>query len=199
MKNEELNEFLRRAAPPERPVEYWNDFPAHVTRELNRARSMRRPARSAVPRLAWAMAIALGCVLAGYLIGQNSGNAKVASGNNGLLQNKKFIQELTAMFPDRVRAIVKDESGVQLILSDEPNIPKSVPIWVKICRGQSCTTIVTFSGQELEIAGQNLTVLTDADNRVILAGERFAWTSTGDGRITSDLKIQARPLEFALR
>lgn len=199
MNDTELDKILRAAAPPERPEEYWEGFPRQIESRLGRPSPAPRALRRVAPRFAWAVAIALACVFAGYLIGQRAGRTNAAAEGDRLLQNRKFIQELTGMFPERVRAIVNDESGVHLVLSEKADVPASAPIWLKVCRGRSCTTVVTFSGQELQIAGQDLTVLTDAENRVILAGERFAWTSSGAASGPSDLKIQARALEFALK
>jgi hypothetical protein len=88
---------------------------------------------------------------------------------------------------------------MQLVLSDAEDVPVSTPLWVKVCQGEHCTTLVTFSGQELQIAGQKMTVLADAEGGVILSGDRFAWSSDGPKSGTHDLKIQARALQFASR
>jgi hypothetical protein len=53
---------------------------------------------------------------------------------------------------------------------------------------------VTFSGQELEIAGQKVTVLADAQGGVIVTGSRFAWSSDGPAGTSGGLKIEARTL-----
>jgi hypothetical protein len=116
-----------------------------------------------------------------------------------LLQSEKLIREVMAMFPNRVRAVMKTDAGLQLVLSDSGDVPASTPLWVKVCQGEHCTTLVTFSGQELQIAGQKMTVLADAEGGVILTGDRFAWASTDPKAGVKDLKIQAKPLQFAAR
>jgi hypothetical protein len=197
MNDAELNRILKSAEVPRRPADYWKEFPERVTRQLNRPQ---RPERRAAPwlrRLVWAGGLAIVLVLAGYYAGRQSGRNQAASANGQLLQNEKLIREVMAMFPNRVRAIVKDESGLRLVLSDHDDVPGSTPLWVKVCQGTHCTTLVTFSGQELEIAGQKLTVLSDAKGGVILEGDRFAWASAGSGLAPADLKIQAKPLQVA--
>lgn len=86
-----------------------------------------------------------------------------------------------------------------MVLSDNANVPTSTPLWVKICQGERCTTLVTFSDQEVEVADQKLTVLADAGDGVILVSDYFAWAGESPNTGLQDLKIQARPLQFALR
>jgi hypothetical protein len=111
-----------------------------------------------------------------------------------LLQNGKMLREVLTLFPNRVRAIVQDERGLQLVLSDQPNVPMSTPLWVKICDGKQCSSLVTFSGQELEIAGQKITVLSDAEGGIILEGNQFVWSSSARNFAQGGLKIEAKRL-----
>ena len=66
------------------------------------------------------------------------------------------------MFPHQVRAIVQDESGLKLVLSDSGDVPVSPPLYVRISDGGHSSSFVTFSGQEIQAAGQSITVLADA-------------------------------------
>jgi hypothetical protein len=54
---------------------------------------------------------------------------------------------------------------------------------------------VTFSGQEIQIAGQKLTVLSDARGGIILAGNQFIWSNTGQIASQNNLKISAKHLD----
>jgi hypothetical protein len=112
--------------------------------------------------------------------------------NQDVLANAKLIRETLAMFPNRVRAIVQDEHGMNLLLSDQANVPDSTPIYVRICDGQHCSSLVTFSGQEIQIAGQKITVLSDASGGIILEGNTLVWSSSGTGELGRSLKVQAR-------
>jgi hypothetical protein len=98
------------------------------------------------------------------------------------------------MFPNRIRAIVEDEHGLNLVLSDSDNVPVSAPIYIRICDGKHCSSLVTFSGQEIQIAGQKITVLSDARGGIILEGNKFVWSSTSRIYASGNLKIEAKPL-----
>ena len=54
--------------------------------------------------------------------------------------------------------------------------------------------VVTFSGQEFQIAGERVEVLADAQERVMLVGDRFFWSSAEPNRAAANLHIQAHPL-----
>lgn len=197
MNNRELDDLLKSARVPERDEEYWRDFPRRILADPRRKQPLteRRSPRWGL-RLAWGLGLATACVVIGFLIGNRHGQ-QAAFADNGLLQNRKVIEEIMTMFPNRVRAIVQDEHGMNIVLADQPEVPESTPLWVKVCRGTRCLTLVTFSGQELEIEGQYVTVLSDAKGGVILEGDRFAWASSEPELAPADLKIQAHPLEFA--
>ncbi len=98
------------------------------------------------------------------------------------------------MFPNRVRAIIQNEQGTQLVLADQPDVPDSPPLFVKICDVKHCSSLVTFSGQDLEVAGQKITVLSDANGGIILEGSQFVWSSAGPNHLQNGLKIEAKTL-----
>lgn len=198
MNNAELNQILKSAEPAQRPEEYWDKFPNDVSTQLNRPLPQERRQANWPPRLAWVGSFAAICLLTGILIGHRLGQSELVEANGQSLQNEKLIREVMTMFPNRVRALVKDESGMRIVLADEADVPASSPLWVKICQGRRCTTLVTFSGQEVEVAGQKLTVLADAEDGVILVGDRFAWASDETNGNVQDLRIQAKPLQIAM-
>lgn len=99
------------------------------------------------------------------------------------------------MFPNRVRAVVQDDHGLHLVLSDKDDVPASTPLWVKVCNGKHCSAVVTFSGQQIEVDHQDVTVLADPEGKIILAGDSFLWSNgqpmlAGNGK----LKIEAKAL-----
>ena len=194
MNDSELNRTLKSAEPPPRTDEYWADFPGEVARQLTRPLPPERRATNWLPRLAWAGGLAAVCGLIGFVLGHQWGQPETASNNGQVLQNEKVIREVMAMFPNRVRAIVQDEHGVQLVLSDQADVPTSPPIYVHICDGRQCSSLVTFSGQELELTGQKVTILSDARGGIILTGNQFVWSSTARNYAQNHLKIEARSL-----
>lgn len=206
MNKSELDAILKKARTPQPPEEFWEEFPQRILRQANRGGDASSPARFATraslprnwfPRLAWSFATAI-CILIAFAIGHWRGQMETKTAasvvTSDILENAKFVRETLAMFPNQVRAIVKDEHGLNLILSEKENVPSSPPLYVRICDGKNCSSFVTFSGQEIQIAGQKLTVLSDARGGIILAGNEFVWSSDERTLAKNDLKIQAKQL-----
>ncbi len=189
----DLNETLKSAKVPERADEYWDDFPGRVARQLGRASVASRTEARWFPRIAWGLAAATACLIVGFAVGHWRGSVETVSAN-GLLQNEKLLRETMAMFPNRIRAIVQDERGLSLVLSEGNDVPDSAPLYVKVCDGKNCSALVTFSGQEVQMAGQKVMVLSDASGSVILVGEKFLWSSSEPARAAGRLRIQAKEL-----
>jgi hypothetical protein len=103
-----------------------------------------------------------------------------------------ILREVSALFPNQVRSIVKDESGLQMMLADEPDIKPAQALVLKICDTRSCREIITFIGQNIEVAGHKVTVRTENGGRVILDGERFLWSSDLKKQSGSDIHIESR-------
>jgi hypothetical protein len=195
MNNSELDRILKAAKTPERSGEFWAQFPRRVTSRLHWKPAVReKEPRHWLPRLAWTLATVSACLLIGFMVGHWRGS-KDALAENGLLQNEKVIKEMLAMFPNRVRAVVQDNHGLHLVLSDKDDVPTSTPLWVKICDGKNCSATVTFSGQQIKLAGNNLTVLADPQGKIILEGDDFLWSNEEPTLAGNDkLKIEAKAL-----
>jgi len=194
MNNPELDSILKKARTPERPEEFWAEFPQQVAGGLNRTRTENiRPKRNWFPRLAWGFATAI-CILAAFAIGHWRGHVETKASTD-VLANAKVVGEMLAMFPNQVRAIVQDEHGLNLVLSDHADVPTSPPLYVSIYDGKHRSSLVTFSGQEIQIAGQKLMVLSDAHGGIILTGNQFVWSNTEQVYADNHLKIEAKNLK----
>ena len=194
MNDSDLDRQLRAAQVPARDGDYWESFPRLVSAKLRSAPAARPVERAWLPRLAWGSGIAFACLAISFVIGHWHGQSQ-KNDAFALLQNEKVLREVWNLFPNRVRAVVQDERGLQLVLSDKPDVPASTPLWVKICDGKQCASLVTFSGQELNIAGQKITVLSDAQGGIILEGSQFVWSSSGSHLGRGNLNIEARRLK----
>jgi hypothetical protein len=195
MNHPELNSILKKARTPERPEEYFEAFPRRVTSRLNRSRTQNnRGEAQRLPRFALGFAITI-CIFTAFAIGHWRGQTETKTfTSNDVLQNPKLIRETLAMFPNQVRAIVQDERGLNVVLSENDNVPASTPIYVRICDGKQCASAVTFSGQEIQIAGQKMTILSDVQGGIILMGNDFVWSSRAPSYAKNDLKIEVRNL-----
>lgn len=191
MNNSELEKKLKAAREPALEVDYKEAFPQIVLANLHRPPSRyATPERQWVPRLVWGLGTAI-CILTAFYIGHWRGHREAG---NDVLADSKVVQETLTLFPNRVRAIVHDEHGMNLVLSDNPDVPVSTPIYVRICDGKQCTSLVTFSGQDVQIAGQTLTVLSEADGGIILEGKHFIWSNNEPIYSQKNLKIEAKNL-----
>ena len=194
MTNSELDSILKKARLPEFPETDREMLSRQLVARIKNNEQVARPSRSALPRWGWALAVAT-CVVVAFAIGHWHGQVDTRPGSgNDRLANIKIIRETLAMFPNRVRAIVSDERGLNLVLSDSADVPASSPLYVRICDGQSCSSLVTFSGQEIQIAGQKLTVLSLPDGGIILEGKKFIWSSGESAYVGRKLKIEAKTL-----
>jgi hypothetical protein len=195
MNDSELDKILKAAKTPERSDEFWAQFPRHVTSRLHWKPAAREgQSRHWLPRLAWSLTALAACVLIGFFVGHWRGRSD-ALAENGLLQNEKVIKEMLAMFPNRVRAVVQDDHGLHLVLSDKDDVPASTPLWVKVCDGKNCSATVTFSGQQIQVGHQDVTVLADPQGKIILAGDSFLWSNGHPMLAGNDkLKIEAKAL-----
>ena len=193
MNDSELEKKLKAAREPALLKEYQASFPQTVLANLRSDTWKTSPPRhSRLSRLAWALATAA-CLVLAFGIGHWHGRVEAAAPTS-LLANARLIHETMAMFPNQVRAITQDEHGMKLILADQANVPDSPPLYVKICDGEKCSSLVTFSGQEIQIGGQKLTVLADVSGGIILEGNKFVWSTTTRNYAGKGLRIEARPL-----
>lgn len=196
MNNSDLDKVLKSARVPERPEEYWETFPGRVRGRLAAVERGERAAsglRWPGVRLSWWLAGAAACVAVILVIGQWYRAGRVGE-SLAALQDGKVLNEVLAMFPNRVRAITEDKNGVHLTLSDQADVPVSTPYWIQVCDGKQCRAVVTFSGQSLQIAGEEVEVLVDAQGKLMLVGDQFVWSSADSNSAVDHLRIQARPL-----
>lgn len=194
MKPPELESILKKARLPEIPGESLAMFPRRIVARLKRNDPPDRVTRKFSPQLAWAFGL-MACIVIAFAIGHwRKPMEPAAIAANDSLMNTKLIRETLALFPNRVRAIVQDEHGLNLVLSDSDDVPTSTPLYVRICDGEHCSSLVTFSGQEIQIAGQKVTVLSDARGGIILTGNQFVWSNTERTYAGNRFKIKAKNL-----
>jgi hypothetical protein len=195
MNNPELESLLKKARLPAVPADSLETFPSQVTAQLHRATEAPRPARNFFPRPAWGFALAAAALLVVLAVGQwhTHLNTQSAAGND-LLASAKFTGETLSMFPHQIRTIVEDAQGVHLVLSEQNDIPTSPPLYIRICDGKNCSSFVTFSGQQIHVGGQAVTVLSDPRGGIILTGDQFVWSNNGLSQGGEHLKIQAKLL-----
>lgn len=202
MNDNELDKLLKSAAPPGRPEEYWRAFPKKVTAKLYwreqaaGASAQTRPARSSALSFAWAAGAMALLLVIGLVVKLQIGSGATAvagktAGGDQFAEARKCYQELEALFPHQLAAIVFDQQGPHLLLAPNPDVPSGTPLYVKVCGPKGCQSFVTFSGQEIPVNGENCEVLSNGSGEVLLVGNHRVWTGNDTGAATH---IEARML-----
>jgi hypothetical protein len=212
MNDAELNEVLRRATVPEREAEYWERFPGRVIAELERRRqAVPTPAKTRassawawtgvlgmlLSRPALAAAVAVICLGLVFFLGFWRGQPAL-SNDSQLAAARKYYHEIEALFPNQVQAIVFDQRGTHLVLAQEPNVPASPPLYLKVCGPKGCQRFVTFSGQQIRVNGDVCDVLADGRGEVLLVGRQLLWSDAKAVAASDGYQVEARALENRL-
>ena len=105
-----------------------------------------------------------------------------------------ILREFSALYPNQVKAIVQDNHGIELTLADKPDVAPGKPLVLKVCQPRGCQEIITFSGQNIDVAGHEVTVRTENGGRVILHGDQFLWSSDLKAPPAPGIHIESRRL-----
>jgi hypothetical protein len=188
----QFDDLLKSACAPQRSPGYWENFPKRVTARLSEGIRIEATA-SGRSRQLWAWGLAGACAL--LIVGLGlwiKTQADAASPNYA-----KLYREIESMFPNQVRAIVLENGGATLELSDTPDIPSSPPLRVDVCRDQQCRTYITLSGQQIRVNGEGWDVLSDGVGHVLVVGPSVVWTSAEPTRRAGAFHIEAQPLKMS--
>lgn len=198
MKNSELEAILKKARTPEIPSESLDAFPQTILRQLNGHKSGGNVGSTRSFRWAWALGFAACVLIAVGTIYQSTEKLLKTKKSSDFLTSVELIRQTMALFPNRVRAIVDDGRGLNVVLSDHEDVPSSAPIYVRICDGSHCSSMVTFSGQVIQVDEQKLAVLSAPHGEIILAGEQFVWSSRGHLFAGNRFHIDAKNIGSAI-
>jgi hypothetical protein len=109
MNDLELKSKLKSVRVPERPVDYWENFPSQVRVNLRRAPVAFALRKTFWPRLAWAGGFAFGCLFLCMTL------APV----HFALKNEKVIRRELAELPNHLRVFMADEHGMHYLIADQ--------------------------------------------------------------------------------
>jgi hypothetical protein len=201
MNNQDLDKVLRAAPLPEPAQEFWNELPTNVHRGIERSeRGGRVGERASVGnflmrlrRLAAPVAFAAGCIMIGFFWGVRARHGEVVQAGE-LAEARACWREAAALFPNQLQAIVFDQQGSRLVLSDKPNQPVSAPIFLKLCDGKNCKRFITFSGQQIKMNEERFEVLIDSQGEVLLIGDAKVWKSSKQTTNLGAYRVFAEPL-----
>jgi hypothetical protein len=115
MNDFELESKLKSVPLPERPEDYWENFPAQVRRQMRRTASGQTMRENRQPQFAWKMSIGFACFIIGLLIlGQP---LKAASG--AIFNKERMFRCELAQLPDHLRVFMQDDHGMNYLIADQ--------------------------------------------------------------------------------
>ena len=197
MKDTELQQLLKIAPVPERPTDYWENFPKRVFARIRsplgapaslpaNSLSKNRAGRDAgAPRFALRRLLAPGlgfaviCLAIGITLPLWQSRRSTATTSARQLQEaQKYFHEIEGLFPNQLQAIVLDQTGARLVLSPAADVPRSPPLYLRICGPEGCQRFVTFSGQQIRVHGETCEVLVDRRGQIMLVGPKLFWSGS---------------------
>jgi len=103
MNDFELESKLKSVRVPERPEDYWENFPSQVRVNLRRAPVEFALRKNHSPRLAWACGITLMIVPAFQIA----------------LKDERVVHRELAQLPQHLRVLMADEHGLHYLVADQ--------------------------------------------------------------------------------
>lgn len=79
-----------------------------------------------------------------------------------------ILREVSAVFPQQVKAIFSDGLDLQISLADQPLPGSSQAVVVEVCGEDKCTTIITYVGQTVKINQHRVTIRTDERGAIVV-------------------------------
>ena len=115
MNNFELESKLKGVPLPERPENYWENFPMQVRLNLRRAALRPTPKNSWPPRIAWAGGFAL-VLIFGIWCAQFK-PLKITAVT--ISKNEKYFRLQFAQFETKLHVFMQDEHGMHHLIAEK--------------------------------------------------------------------------------
>ena len=127
MNNDELDQRLRSASPPDRSEAYWREFPESVERRIlseeQRAKAVVRPGFH--PSLKWIWRLALPGAAVAIALLLIPGQQSKTPIDEQLSSLRAGYDEVAELFPGQLETVVFGGDEPYLQLSDLPDVPSS--------------------------------------------------------------------------
>lgn len=208
MKNAELDRILQSASVPKRSETHWTEFPKRVmaraqwlqTHTESEASDSRNRPLGFLSSFKFAAAglglVVIGLFLAVYFGLRQGGLPPITDPQ--LAAAREYWREIGMLFPHQIQAIVLDHGAPQIVLADQPDIPASSPLYLRVYSPKGSQNFVTFSGQQINLNGEICEVLLDHEGKVLLMGQHQVWPSGHSGGKNAIYQVAARLLEKTL-
>ncbi len=114
-----------------------------------------------------------------------------------LAVQKRLLQEMSAIFPESLNAVIESRGGTQLDLTAAGSETRDQPLLIEFRKRDHSVRVLSYSGRDvtLTIDGERVNVegLLTADGRVIVAGSDFV-CAPGKQAEWEGYEIRARAL-----
>ena len=107
---------------------------------------------------------------------------------------QKLFRETLAVFPNELRAVVSNEAGPHVVLSEAPSVTSGEPVVLEIRKDGHTVRLATFGGERIEIRlgerQQSIEVLVSGSGEVQVVGPDFYW-SPAKKLLPADMSVNA--------
>lgn len=156
------------------------------------------PREGTPKRFGWlGLAAAAGLGVVGFFLGVLVNRP---SGDISLAEAKQMLEQMNALFPGRINAVIARDKQVDLDLVAGSSEPSDQPVIIKFTRDGNVIRVLSYSGREfcVDLNGERkcFEVLVGGDNRVIITGDDFLWEGKA-GPALAGFRVEAVSLSPA--
>jgi hypothetical protein len=118
-----------------------------------------------------------------------------------IVADQKFLQQLQALFPRQVNAVVEDNGKVDLSVAQSPEVGSDQPIVILFRRQGQLIRVLSYSGHEFSLPldghEHRFEILATASGAVIIEEDNKAWLAASKPEIAG-YSVRAQTLEASL-
>jgi hypothetical protein len=116
MKEFDLDSEIKSLRVPERGRDFWDNFPGRVMAELRAAPEVRHVPTASMPRLAWGLGLALGCLAASLCLGPGPMPKTIS---HAWLKDRMAFSQSAARIQNKLCTLIRDEHGLHRLIEDQ--------------------------------------------------------------------------------
>ena len=115
MNDLDLDARLKSVPLPQRPEEYWEDFPSKVRRQMRRSAPDFEVQENLLPQFARKMGIGFACLVIALLVL----NQPLKAATCAIFKNERIIRQELTQLPHHLRVFMADEHGLHYLIADK--------------------------------------------------------------------------------
>ena len=115
MNDSDLRRTLKSVRVPERPDEYWEDFPARVRTQLRRTEPPAESSESLLLPFLFKIGAGFACLVLAFLIF----NEPLRAAGDTLWQKGESVHRQLAALPRQLHVLMADEHGLHYLIAEQ--------------------------------------------------------------------------------